>query len=229
VRAISNSSGYDYLVSQPQDSTATPPTGWPLILSLHGAAQRGAEEEAVTRLGLPRLLSGAAELTAAEMVMSRDIAARFVVVAPQCPHYEVWNEVEVLSVLDEACGRFHLDLARVYLTGFSMGGFGAWLVGLRQPQRFAALVPICGGGRIADIAAAVANHPEALRRLGVWAFHGACDRVVPLEESQRMIDELRRRAVPDVHFTIYPEGGHDVWSATYANPELYAWLLRHAR
>jgi predicted peptidase len=205
------------------------PPRWPLILFLHGVSERGSQVLDVARQGLPRIVSGPADLSPAEAEVGRDVAARFVVVAPQCAPYEVWNEGEVIRLLDVVGGRIPVDPKRIYLTGLSMGGFGAWSIGLRQPQRFAALVPICGGGRIADLTAALKNNPAALRRLGVWAFHGARDRVVPLEESERMVDGLRRVGVADVKFTIYAEGEHDAWTATYANPELYRWLLHHAQ
>jgi predicted peptidase len=69
----------------------------------------------------------------------------------------------------------------------------------------------------------------ALKTLGVWAFHGAKDPVVPLEESQRMVDSLKKEGLPDVKLTVYPEAQHDSWTETYNNPELYAWLLNHER
>ena len=198
-----------------------------MIIFLHGVSERGSNVGDVARQGLPRLISAATDLTPAESEVARDIAGSFVVVAPQCAQYEVWNEDEVLRLLEEVTGKVHVDPARVYLTGLSMGGFGVWSIGLRHPQRFAAIVPVCGGGRIADVAAAVKHHPAALRRMGVWAFHGARDRVVPIEESERMVDGLRRAGVADVKVTIYAEGEHDAWTATYANPELYRWLLHH--
>jgi predicted peptidase len=200
-----------------------------LILFLHGAGERGSNVTSLTGHGLMKLLSGATELTAAEIEIGRDVASHFVVVAPQCAAYEVWDEAELLRLLDEVSGDFPIDPARVYLTGLSMGGFGAWSAGLRFPHRFAALVPICGGGRISDITAAAHAHPVELRTLGVWAFHGARDRIVPLEESERMVDAMRNAGVTDVKFTIYPEGAHDAWSASYANPDLYRWLMKHSR
>jgi dipeptidyl aminopeptidase/acylaminoacyl peptidase len=63
----------------------------------------------------------------------------------------------------------------------------------------------------------------------VWAFHGGKDPVVPLEESQRMVDALKKVGVPDVKLTVYPEAQHDSWTETYANPQLYEWLLKHER
>ena len=227
--AVSNPRGYDYLVSRPWDSPVEAARHWPLILFLHGVNERGAQVTDITRQGLPKLLSASAELSPPELEIAREVARRFVVVSPQCPHYEVWHDETLLELLDDAIDQFNIDPARVYLTGLSMGGFGVWSIGLQHLQRFAALVPICGGGRINDIMMAAKKHPAALRDLGVWAFHGARDRVVPLEESERMIDALRVAGVKDVKFTVYPDCEHDSWSASYANPELYPWLLRHSR
>lgn len=229
LRAIAHPSGYSYLVSRPPESLADATRRWPLILFLHGAGERGSRVEDVTRQGLPKLLAANAPLSPPESEAGRDVAARFVVVAPQCAHYEVWNEQGLLRLLDDTMAQFNADPTRVYLTGMSMGAFGAWTLGLRHPSRFAALVPVCGGGRIADISVTLRTEAAALRSLPIWAFHGAKDLIVPLEESERMIDALRGHDVSEAKLTIYPEAEHDAWSATYANPELYRWLLRHHR
>jgi predicted peptidase len=199
------------------------------MLFLHGAGDRGTDVWNVTRLGLPRLLAGAPDLTNAELAAAHEVAAHFIVVAPQCPHFEVWDERLLLQLLDSVGPTLKVEPSRVYLIGLSMGGFGAWSLGLRHPQRFAALVAICGGGRLADILEAERTQKAALQRLGIWAFHGAKDSVVPLEESQRMVDALKKAGVRDVRLTVYPECEHDAWSEAFAQRELYAWLLRHAR
>ncbi len=227
LRAVSNPGGYDYLLSLPAPTPGA--TRWPLIVFLHGSASRGSELAAVCTHGLPRLVSGAGELSEAEASIGAELAANFAIVAPQCPKFEVWEDGALMALLDDITSEQPVDARRVYLTGLSMGGFGTWSVGVRHPQRFAALAPICGGGRMADIAAAARSQPLALQRLGVWAFHGAKDVAVPLDESQRMIAGLQDAGVRDVRLTVYPDAGHDAWSATYANPALYAWLLRHAR
>jgi predicted peptidase len=229
LRAISNPGGYSYLVSQPPESSSESDRRWPLLFFLHGAAERGANPMDVARQGLPRLLRADGPTTPQETSVGNEIARSFIVVAPQCPHFEVWEERSLLAVLDSVFASLPIDLHRVYLTGLSMGAFGAWTLGLRNLSRFAALAPVCGGGRIVDILAAAAHHREQLLRTGVWAFHGARDRVVPLEESERMIAELHRAGVRDVKFTVYPEGDHDAWTQSYANPELYRWLLTHRR
>lgn len=229
LRAVANQHGYHYLLSMPEGYAADAAAQWPLILFLHGAGDRGADVWQITRLGLPRLLAYPPELTPAEIAAADEVARRFIVVAPQCPHFEVWDEAGTLRLLDTVMAAHRVDASRVYLVGMSLGGFGAWTLGMRHPERFAAMVPICGGGRLADIARAARERKDALHRLGVWAFHGARDFVVPVEESQRMVEGLRNAGVSDVRLTVYPEADHDAWSPTFANPELYTWLFGHVR
>ena len=101
-----------------------------------------------------------------------------------------------------------------------MGGFGTWAVAIAAPDRFAAIAPICGGGDPSRVG--------VLRHLPVWAFHGARDPIVPLQRTVEMVEALRQ-CRGNVRFTVYPEAGHDAWTATYANPELYARFLAHTR
>ena len=101
-----------------------------------------------------------------------------------------------------------------------MGGFGTWALAVRQPRRFAAIAPICGGG--------IPHTTGCIAHLPVWVFHGAKDEVVLLKESQDMVDALERFG-GNVRFTVYPEAAHDSWTETYDNPELYEWLLKHRR
>ena len=114
-------------------------------------------------------------------------------------------------------------------SGQSMGGFGTWDLGLTYPEKFAAIVPICGGGQMITVVLSSREKTQTLKTLGVWAFHGAKDPVVPLEESQRMVDGLKKVGVKEVKFTVYPEAGHDSWTETYQNTELYLWFLEHQR
>ena len=141
-RSIANPGGYNFLLSLPEHP-AKPPSGrWPLILFLHGSAFRGSDVSLVGTHGLPKLINGTGELSDAERNVGDRVAAACVVVAPQCPDYEVWDDARLLALLDRVGGELNVDPARVYLTGLSMGGFGAWSLGLRHPERFAALVPI---------------------------------------------------------------------------------------
>ncbi len=135
----------------------------------------------------------------------------------------------LLALLDDITAKYAVDTNRVYLTGLSMGGYGTWDLGLAYPERFAAIVPICGGGQLISVILPSREKGPALKTLGVWAFHGGKDPVVPLEESQRMVAALKKAGVQDVKLTVYPKAGHDSWTEAYNNPELYQWLLEHHR
>ena len=135
----------------------------------------------------------------------------------------------LLGLLDQITKSYSVDTNRIYLTGLSMGGYGTWDLGLSHPEKFAAIAPICGGGSTIVTMLAEGPRAEALKSLGVWAFHGARDPVVAPEESRRMVDLLKAAGVKDVRFTLYPEATHDSWTETYNNPELYEWFLKHER
>ncbi len=184
---------------------------WPLVFFLHGAGERGSNLELVKKHGIPQ-------------VAERDPSLPFVAVSPQCPEEHWWPmEMEALhALLQDVLARYAIDTRRVYLTGLSMGGYGSWHLGARYPELFAAVVPICGG--MSGPARAVC----ALKGVPVWAFHGAKDPTVPLEQSQRLVDALRECG-GDARLTIYPECGHDAWTETYDNPALYTWLLAQSK
>ncbi len=221
-RTITKKVGYTYLLSLPTGYEATGSKTWPLLVFLHGAGERGSDPSLVAKHGPPKLLRES-PLSAA----GKALAENFIVVSPQCPADAWWDDDGVLVLADEIAAKHKVDPHRIYLTGLSMGGYGTWSVAMKYPERFGAVVPICGGGQRLDI---VRNrHKSALTSLGVWAFHGAKDTKVPLEESELMVKELKRVAVTDVQLTVYPEANHNSWTETYANPELYTWLLRHTR
>ena len=195
----------DAIVSLPEGYDAAPDRDWPLLLFLHGAGERG---DSLAVVGVHGPLK--------ERAAGRDLP--LVIVAPQVPTGSRWTVGRVAAALDAAIAQYRIDESRVYLTGLSMGGFGTWEAIMRMPERFAAAVPICGGGLPLGI--------EAARDVPVWAFHGAMDPVVPIEMSVGMVRTLRN-AGGDVRFTVYPDAGHDSWSEAYASDDLYTWLLSH--
>ena len=144
----------------------------------------------------------------------------FVVISPQCPQDTWWVPPALEAFIDSIQRRYRIDSARIYVTGLSMGGFGTWELAERHPERYAAVIPICGGGDT--------SRADHLRNLPVWAFHGAQDDVVPLSGSKDMIDAIKA-AGGNPRFTIYPQAGHDSWTETYANDEIYSWLLQQRR
>lgn len=207
----------------------------PLVLLLHGAGERGVDNQAQLGNGAGSLLGG------------DEAAARFpcVFVLPQCPPDQRWVEVDwskdrhtlpsvpsvplsaALELVEQLSARHAVDPRRLYVIGLSMGGFGVWDVlsraaapGAKKPCRFAAAVPICGG---AD--------EEALgraRAIPVWAFHGATDPVVKVERSRRAVAALRK-AGASPRYTEYQDVGHDSWVRAFAEPELLPWLFAQRR
>ena len=115
-----------------------------------------------------------------------------------------------------------IDPKRVYLTGLSMGGFATGETGMEYPETFAALVPICGGAGVRFLLA------ERIKSMPVWIFHGGKDGVVSPDYSQRMHDVLKRLG-GNVQYTLYPEAGHDSWTAAYNTEELWTWLFAQKR
>jgi predicted peptidase len=218
----------NYLLARPAEAESAAATLWPLLVFLHGAGERGADLSRVTKHGPPRLLRGE-NLSPNEAAVAATLRQTFIVAAPQCPENTCWNPAAIVALIDHLSATQPVDADRIYLTGLSMGGYACWSLLVNHPERFAAVAPICGGGQTIELIIATPPRRAALRTCGVWAFHGALDPVVPLAESERMVALLRHQAAADVQFTIYPDAQHDAWTETYANPALYAWLLRHAR
>lgn len=201
----------NYLLYLPEDYL-TSQKDFPLILFLHGAGERGNDVSKVEIHGPPKLIAKEGK------------SFPFVIVSPQCPKEDWWTSGKQLDILnaflDDILENYRIDKDRIYLTGLSMGGYGTWSLAAAHPDRFAAIAPICGGGNTWD-ARRVANLP-------VWVFHGAKDQVVPIEKSEIMVAALEK-AGGSVEFTVYPEAGHDSWTETYNNPDLYEWFLKHSR
>ena len=195
----------EYLLYLPKDYDSQ--EAWPLMLFLHGAGERGDDLSRVAIHGPPKLVE-----------QGRDFP--FVIVSPQCKASETWESIELSKLLDQVIAEHKIDEQRIYVTGLSMGGYGTWDLACYEPHRFAAIAPICGGGKTWLVG--------KLQDLPVWAFHGAKDNVVPLEKSQELIDKLESMGhAPKL--TVYPDLQHDSWTVTYENPELYEWFLSHTR
>lgn len=180
----------------------------PLILFLHGAGERGNDLELIKKHGIPKVVETRENFP-------------FITVSPQCPRNSWWTaETEALNaLLDEVVANYPVDEDRIYLTGLSMGGFGTWTLAAAHPERFAAIAPICGGGD--------PSQADRLKEIPAWVFHGARDEIGPHRASEEMVEALRA-AGGNVRFTLYPDAGHDSWTVTYENPELYTWFLSHS-
>lgn len=196
----------NYLLYLPEDYERET-KNYPLMLFLHGAGERGDDLQKVAIHGPAKLIKQGKKFP-------------FIIVSPQCPENQWWD-IEALDVLlNDIVKKYNVDEDRIYLTGLSMGGYGTWAMALKFPHRFAAIAPICGAGN--PVLARTIKH------LPIWVFHGAKDEVVPIKHSQDMVDALKQVG-GNVRFTIYPEAGHDSWTETYNNPQLYEWLLTQQR
>ncbi|TVR99811.1 MAG: phospholipase [Rhodospirillales bacterium] len=196
-----------FLLFLPAGYRPAPDPGWPLMIFLHGAGERGSDLSLVARHGPPRIAATRPDFP-------------FVLASPQCPADAGWEAGRVLSLIDHLVAGLNVDPDRIVLTGLSLGGYGVWAVAAARPDGFAALLPVCGRG---DPAIA-----PALRHLPAWLFHGEDDDVVPISGSRVMAEALRA-AGASVRFTVFPGVGHDSWTETYATPEVYDWLLGQRR
>jgi len=195
----------NYLLYLPKDYDQKP--SWPLLLFLHGMGERGDNLDLVKKHGPPKLIAEGKEFP-------------FIVLSPQCAMGHWWETFELKVLLDEIVQKYKVDQDRIYLTGLSMGGFGTWSLAAYQPNRFAALAPICGGGE--------PQLARWLKHIPVWAFHGAKDPLVPVERSKQMVEALEKNG-GIAKLTIYSDAGHDSWTEAYADPQLYEWLLQQKR
>ena len=122
----------------------------------------------------------------------------------------------VIAALEDTLKREPIDPARIYLTGLSMGGYGSWDLAARMPDRFAAVIPICGGGDGATAA--------KIKDLPIWCFHGDADTAVRVERSRTMIEALRA-AGGAPKYSELAGVGHDSWTPAYRDPDVLAWLF----
>ena len=132
-----------------------------------------------------------------------------------------WSAAILSVLLDEVLDRYRIDPDRIHLTGFSMGGYGVWDLALREPHRFASLMPICGG--------ADPSQADKLKHLPIWIHHGAKDDIIPAQASVLMYDALLASGAQQLKFTCDPDLMHDAWTAAYNDTQVYRWMLDHRR
>ena len=197
-----------YLITLPADYQPRSNKTWPLLVFLHGAGERGTDLKGPAVHGPPRLLREGKSLP-------------FIVVAPQVAGWEIFSTAWLDALIDEVSATYGVDPDRIYLTGLSMGGYGAWQYAMEYPNKLAALVPVSAGG--------VPSGACGLTHLPIWAFHGAKDDIVPLDRAKQIVDRITGCKGTKVQLTVYPNAGHDAWTETYANPALYEWLAKQRR
>lgn len=188
----------------------------PVILFLHGIGQRGEGGFVPDKGAAGTFTRGYLEQVPA------------IILLPQCRKDRYWSDPEmtrlVTASLEQTITEFNADRGRLYLTGVSMGGYGAWTMAAENPGKFAAIVSICGGSplqggdRFTPIARRVGKTP-------VWVFHGEDDKVVPVGESRRMVEALKAISGNQVRYSEYKGVGHNVWLKALAEAELLPWIL----
>lgn len=188
----------------------------PLVVFLHGRGESGTDGLKPAAQGLIR------------MALFNRERWGCVVIAPQKPSEDrLWDEHEeqVVSLIEDIKRTMPIDEDRVYLTGLSQGGHGAWMIGSRKAELFAAVVPICGWAGTKD-----GSGFEAGRLVGmpVWAFHGDADGAVPVEASRRAVEAVRE-AGGEAMLTEYPGVGHNSWDKAYDDAKLAEWMFAQRR
>jgi predicted esterase len=196
---------YKYLVYIPQQYDSLKDKKWPLIIYLHGRSACGNDLSKVSRYGLPFFTNRGMQLDA-------------IAVSPQCPEGKNWVSDDWFEpFLKKITAKYHIDTCRIYLTGMSLGGFGTWDLAIKYPHRFAAIAPLCGGGRPQLVC--------AIKGLPTWVFHGDKDEQVPISRSEEMVEALRKCGGKP-KFTVMKGYPHDI-HRVFGDERLYHWMLQY--
>ncbi len=218
-----------YRLLVPKGYDAKDEKRYPLILFLHGAGERGDDND--KQLLHPDVLN----LVTAKHAEKHPAF----VVAPQCPANAKWADVNwwqkpyhktpekpaepmrlTLELLDALAKEYRIDMDRIYVTGLSMGGYGTFDALVRRPDYFAAAVPLCGG--------ADDSRAKDFAHVPIWVFHGDKDGAVPVDRSRSAVEALKA-AGGHPKYTEYKGEGHGIWKRAYAEPELADWLFQQVR
>ncbi len=223
---------YRYQIYVPRNYSDT--VAWPIILALHGSGERGTDGMLQTQVGLAAAIRRQADRYPA------------IVVFPQSPlDSQGWRSSAAraaLAALDMTQSEFKSDSSRVYLTGYSMGGNGTWYLAYQYPERFAALVVVCGFVNPIHTTSGVdytrisptsdqSDIEQVARRvstLPIWIFQGDADPIVPVDEARRIVAALRLVG-NNPRYTELPGVGHNAWDPAYDNPDLPTWLFSQRR
>ncbi len=206
-------SEYQRIVHTPKEYESDAKTEWPLIIYLHGGSDRGSDLKKLYSSGIPD-----------QIHRGRDLP--FIVAAPQCPRLLRWSTDDWFeSFFDTLVEEYRIDRDRVYLTGPSLGGSGTWFIAAKHPDIFAAIAPMSG---FTSHSRFIDENTHALTNLPIWSFHGMDDLVVPVSETNRMLNKLES-VNSKLKVTIEPGVGHWIHWLVYPKEELYEWFLSHRR
>ena len=207
---VKDKAKYDYLLYLPKDySNET--KKYPLLIYLHGGSQKGNDLNKLKTYGLPYLIDKGQNFD-------------FIIVSPQCPENKYWSTENWFdSLYSDLIMRYRIDANRVYCTGISMGGYGTYIVAMDFPDKFAAIVPLCGGINDSDTSR-VCN----LRNIPIWTFHGTADDKILISETERIVSGLKK-CKGKIKFTKLQKEGHGIEYLYETNPQIYKWLLKHKR
>lgn len=184
--------------------------GYPLLVWLHG---RGGD------VMTPQAPGQARDFASGENFRERPCF----IISPQNPDQQGWNGAKadgVVKIVEELLENLPIDPKRVYLAGYSMGGFGTFHILAQEPKLFAAGVPIAGGG--------YPGSAKSFKEVPVWVFHGAKDAIVNVSQSQKMVEALKD-ARAEVKYTEYPDGDHGIVNKVLQTKELHEWLFDQAK
>lgn len=195
-----------YYLYYPPEYELEPEKEYPVLLFLHGGGEVTEDLGPEQRIPPPSLILQGKKFP-------------FLILAPENSYAKSWwNTRAVKQLLDSVVAKNRIDRNRIYLSGISRGGGAAWEMVVQYPETFAAMAVVCG----------MTPLPYATwinKKMPIWVFHGEDDTVIPVEESQSMVNKLKEFGY-DVRFTKYENVGHNAWSKAFATKELYDWFLR---
>lgn len=201
---------FNYWLFFPKNDAAKTEAGYPLLLFLHGSGERGTDPEIVKDHGPAKLCDDP----------KIQQTWRFITVSPQGYDGRYWSPKQMLALIEQVCEAYPVDRSRIYATGLSLGGSGTWGLASLAGDKLAAIAPVCGR---------FAVEKADTIKLPVWAFQGAKDTAVKLEEAAGIVNAVREAGNDEVIFTVYPDLPHDCWTTTYNDPLLYDWLLSKSK
>ena len=197
---------------------------YPLVIHMHGAGSWGTNN-------VDQIKTGGADFIS----WAKRHGEEYVFLAPQTPRRHKWVDSPwennkstmkekptaslrmAMEIIDDAVARYPVDRNRIYVMGISMGGYAAWELLQRRPELFAAGLPCCGGGDVAQA--------PRLKDIPIWAFHGSNDKSVPVCRSRDMVAAIKAAGGKKILYREYKGLGHNVWTPTFSDDKVFEWLF----